>query len=96
MSDKYEIKVTAGEYAGQWVCVPSLAAAIEEFGSTGFERSSFRESVYYQVILHDPEDGDVVWMNDCNLEQARREVSGLYKQGRSAEYKRYHYDETII
>ena len=96
MPSKYEIKVTTGEFAGHWVGVESLEGAVAEFGSNGFERSSFREAEYYQVILHDPEDGDVVWQNDLTKREARAAVVELMEQGRSAEYRRYYYDDTII
>jgi hypothetical protein len=88
MASRYEIQVTTGQYAGKWVGVDSLAAAIAEFGSNGFKRESFRESEYYTVVLHDPEDGDVVWKYECTREEARAEVSELFKQGRSASYER--------
>jgi len=96
MASKYEVKVIAGEYAGKWIGVDSLQAAIEEFGSNGFERSSFREAEYYQVILNDPSDGAVVWMNDCTKGEAQKQVAELFSQGRSAEYRRYHHDDTIV
>ena len=81
---QFQVTITKGQYAGQEVLVASPAQAAEEFGIDGFKDLKLVE--LYQVILHHPVDGDVVWENGLTQKEARAAVVALSKQGRSAEY----------
>ena len=83
----YEVKITSGEYAGQFVSVASFDAALKEFGRDRIDVHSIREeSPLFRVIVATP-DGDDVDATLVDLTTARAAVAEYAKQGRSAWYE---------
>lgn len=78
----YEVKIIAGEFAGQFVAVNSREDAIREFGDRA-DLATLREQEVFRVMVNTP-DGDVMYAERYSLEEARQDVADNARIGRAA------------